>query len=81
VTVEAEKRWLVTAFRADMDVLRVELVHGPLDVPVLPGDSNAMRACRCYRCGALLTVEAVQVDRFGSLGVRPACEGCVWDEG
>jgi hypothetical protein len=32
-------------------------------------------ACRCYRCGELLTADLVTVDD-GPLGPRPRCGGC-----
>ena len=76
---EIEKRWLVVVFRSDSDVLRIDLAHGPLNVPVPSGQAyeGGEPTCRCYRCGVLLTARTVQVDRFGLLGIRPACEKCV----
>lgn len=75
--------YLVTTYRAnvDADVLTPHFVFGTR--PVALGQGHA--ACRCYRCGYLLTVETVTVDRIipGCLGgtyrrdnIRPACLGC-----
>lgn len=55
--------------------------------PVIREDYEVVRvpACRCYRCGGLLTVETVTVDRIipGCKGgtyrrnnIRPACGSC-----
>ncbi len=80
--------WLIETYRADVDVL---YVYGrfPTDpavvVPVQIGTEGAQPACRCYRCGCLLTVETVTVDRIipGCRGgtyrrdnIRPACGSC-----
>jgi len=77
------REWLVSTYRADQDVFVIELFHGPLTVAVLRGAGEA--ACRCYRCGQLLTVDTVTVDRIkpGCLGgtykrenIRPSCQPC-----
>lgn len=79
------REWLVTTWRADVDVLVVTLFHGPVFVPVPIGTPDAVPACRCYRCGRLLTVDTVSADRVvpGCRGgtyrrenIRPACERC-----
>lgn len=79
------REWLVQTYRADKDVAVIELFEGPLVVPVLPGTEGARPACRCYRCGALLTVDTVTADRIvpGCKGgtyrrsnIRPCCPGC-----
>lgn len=78
------REWLVTTYRADVDVLpvasgfvRVERGHG---VP----------ACRCYRCGRLMTAATLTVDRIkpGCKGgtyrrdnIRPSCDDCATDTG
>lgn len=63
----ARRRWLVTTFRANVDVAGVH------------------PSCRCYRCGVLLTVVTVTVDRIvpGCRGgtyrrnnIRPSCQEC-----
>jgi hypothetical protein len=51
-------------------VIVIELFHGPMVVEVDLGTEGAHHACRCYRCGALLTVETVTVDR-----IKPGCQG------
>lgn len=75
------REWLVATYRADMDLLTIQ--H--LAYPVLPGDPEAQPACRCYRCGVLLTVDDVTADRIvpGAHGgtyrrsnIRPACGTC-----
>jgi hypothetical protein len=67
----ARRRWLVEKFRANEDC-------GGGHAPIQP-------ACRCYRCGQLLTVQTVTVDRIipGCQGgtyrrnnIRPACGHC-----
>lgn len=76
------REWLVETYRADVDaypeVADRSYWHGTrLGLGV--------RACRCYRCGVLLTVETVTVDRIipGCQGgtyrrnnIRPACGPC-----
>jgi len=68
--------WLVATFRADVDWT----ADG--EVPCGQGQP----ACRCYRCGTLLTVETVTVDRrvpgveggtyWDKGNLRPACGPC-----
>lgn len=79
------REWLVGTWRADVDVLVVELFHGPVFVPVPIGSVGALPACRCYRCGRLLTEATVTVDRVvpGCRGgtykrdnIRPSCQAC-----
>lgn len=80
------REWLVQTYRADVDVAVLEWAHsGSLPVPVLPGTEGAQPACRCYRCGALLTADTLTVDRIvpGCRGgtyrrenIRPACGTC-----
>ncbi len=62
--------WLVETFRADRDVITIELHHGPLIIDVDPGTEGSEPACRCYRCGCLLTADTLTVDR-----IRPGCQG------
>lgn len=64
------REWLVACFRANKDVVAIELFHGPLVVEVDLGTEGAQPACRCYRCGCLLTVDTVTVDR-----IKPGCQG------
>lgn len=95
-SVETRRRrreWLVTNWRADVDVMVMRNLPCPdgqvrdVLVPVEPGDHCPERqpACRCYRCGQLLTVDTVTADRIvpGCQGgtyrrdnIRPACGRC-----
>jgi hypothetical protein len=79
------RAWLVETYRANVDVVAIELPYGPVVVEVVPGTEGSEPACRCYRCGVLLTVETVTVDRIkpGCRGgtyrrenIRPACGRC-----
>lgn len=69
------REWLVETYRANVDAL---VAQSGLLVVTVP-------ACRCYRCGVLLTVDSVTVDRIipGCKGgtyrrnnIRPACADC-----
>jgi hypothetical protein len=67
------REWLVATYRADVDVVLLPGQYGELDtvlVTVPVGTEGALAACRCYRCGQLLTTETVTVDR-----IRPGCQG------
>jgi 5-methylcytosine-specific restriction endonuclease McrA len=75
------REWLVRTYRADCDV---SMIVG-LVFPVPLGTDGALPACRCYRCGVLLTEDTVTVDRIvpGCRGgtyrrsnIRPACGAC-----
>lgn len=87
------REWLVETYRADMDVY---IYHdeppawGAMPVGEHPlgwwGDAEVLMACRCYRCGHLLTTSTVTVDRIipGCKGgtyrrdnIRPSCESCM----
>jgi hypothetical protein len=76
---EARRRrreWLVKTYRADLSIHRWDSeIHQMVPQPT----------CRCYRCGCLLTVDTVTVDRIipGCKGgkyrrdnIRPACGRC-----
>lgn len=76
------REYLVVTYRADVDV-SWKLAPGGACVPVPLG--CGIPACRCYRCGTLLTANMVSVDRIipGVLGgtyrrnnIRPACGLC-----
>lgn len=83
-SAEARRRrreWLVTTYRADVDV---SLIAG-LVIGVVTGTEGAQPACRCYRCGHLLTVDTLTVDRikpgcqggtYARSNIRPACSRC-----
>lgn len=80
------REWLVATFRADFDLQT--LILGSLQAPqhwVPTARDEGTPACRCYRCGKLLTVDTVTVDRIipGCQGgtyrrnnIRPACGAC-----
>lgn len=65
------REWLLQTYRADMDVILIEtFLVDPLVVGVIPGTEGAQPACRCYRCGTLLTIDTLTVDR-----IKPGCQG------
>lgn len=87
------RAWLVEVYRANVDVIRV---FWPSTMEWTEHEWNAtiaaladrwerVSACRCYRCGVLLTVASLTVDRIipGCHGgtyrrnnIRPACGPC-----
>lgn len=87
------RAWLVETYRADTDLLRIywpstnewtEQSRLP-NVQRIADTAEVVPACRCYRCGDLLSVHTVTVDRIipGCKGgtyrrnnIRPACGGC-----
>ena len=85
---ERRRKWLVETYRANQNalVVAIELSDGQ----VFSGIEGCWYdrgdpACRCYRCGVLLTVDTVTVDRIipGIEGgtyrrdnIRPACDKC-----
>lgn len=88
------RAWLVETYRADVDVYdgvpRWDRPtwdrYGVLAVPLGEGKP----ACRCFRCGRLLTVETLTVDRIipGCQGgtyrrnnIRPECSECASKRG
>ena len=77
------KVWLLDTYRANVDVLPYHEGAEVLWEEVAQG--LGVKACRCYRCGKLLTMELITVDRIipGCLGgtyrrdnIRPACKTC-----
>lgn len=87
------REWLVAAFRADVDIIRIywpsanEWTESPWsdDLRSIADRSERLAACRCYRCGELLSVHTVSPDRIipGCQGgtyrrnnIRPACLRC-----
>lgn len=76
------REWLLLTYRANEDK--------PLWFGTTPGFGSVpfgegIPACRCYRCGNLLTVDTLTVDRIipGCRGgtyrrnnIRPACGAC-----
>lgn len=87
---ERRRKWLLETYRADVDVItplipmsRLGSIHA---VPFGEGEP----ACRCYRCGKLLTLEMLTVDRIipGCKGgtyrrnnIRPSCSDCANKQG
>jgi len=76
------REWLVTTYRADVDVVALDF---PLPYPLHTDLGQGIPACRCYRCGVLLTSETVTVDRikpgcqggtYARTNIRPACGTC-----
>ncbi len=76
------REWLVETYAADRELRRDGL--GQMDT-LRPGSQFGVPTCRCYRCGVLLTVDTVTVDRIipGCKGgtyrrdnIRPACGRC-----
>lgn len=93
----ARREWLVETYRAEVDLypgdgypwlgkwhLEAHNARTPITQIVVPiGEGSA--ACRCFRCGLLLTVDTITVDRIipGCKGgtyrrnnIRPACGHC-----
>jgi hypothetical protein len=84
------REWLVETYRANVDGLASpdgSVVLGP--APIADGwiteGLRVVPVCRCYRCGVLLSVDTVTVDRIvpGCRGgtyrrnnIRPACGPC-----
>lgn len=87
---QARRTYLVDTFPADVGASVLYREGIAIDVqpynPRLDGCAYVQRpACRCYRCGRLLVVETVTVDRIvpGCAGgtyrrnnIRPACAAC-----
>lgn len=81
---ERRRAWLVDTYRANLDVLVVRLGNGrELRMDTRFGQGEP--ACRCYRCGVLLTIDTVTVDRiipgcrggtYARNNIRPACGPC-----
>lgn len=74
----ARRLWLVVNYRANVDAAEE---GSTVAVPLGTGAP----ACRCYRCGDLMTVSTLTVDRIipGCQGgtyrrdnIRPACSFC-----
>lgn len=87
----ARRQWLIDNYAADCAIAIPARFTCELVIPVSHivqyqeyGDS-VYRCCRCYRCGKLLTVDTVTVDRivpgckggtYARNNIRPACGGC-----
>jgi len=75
------REYLVKTYRANVDVIRIVDDFGDLVELEVPNGTGEP-ACRCYRCGVLLTADEISVDRIreGDRGggyhqnnIRPAC--------
>jgi hypothetical protein len=78
-TRRRRREWLIETYRANADLFL--LFGAPVETCVGMGEP----ACRCYRCGQLLTVETVTADRivpgihggtYRRSNIRPACMHC-----
>jgi hypothetical protein len=74
---------VVYAFRADYDVLVVRGAYAEVPVVLVPverGTQGAEPACRCYRCGVLLTAATLgEMPALSTEGVfitLPVCGSC-----
>lgn len=81
------REWLVQTFRADYDVIQIEDQFRTGEFVTIPVEVNGggLPACRCYRCGKLLTADTLTVDRivpgcqggtYARNNIRPACGTC-----
>lgn len=75
------KLWLLEKYRANVDVVLAPLTLEYIEVPLGEGKM----ACRCYRCGRLLTFVSMTVDKiipqceggtYRRTNIRPACALC-----
>lgn len=82
---QRRKLWLLDTYRADQD-LCPHCVMNPHEYPL----GSGIPACRCYRCGKLLTYDTLTVDRIipGCKGgkyrrdnIRPSCSDCANKQG
>ena len=86
---QRRKEWLLATYRANVD-------YAPGYTDDLPPEWSAavfgtgLPACRCYRCGKLLTIDTMTVDRIipGCQGgtyrrnnIRPSCADCANKQG
>lgn len=76
-SLDGPPTWISRTFRPASGLIRLQESWGRVAI--------AFAACRCYRCGTLLTAETVTVDRIipGCRGgtyrrdnIRPACGRC-----
>lgn len=64
----ARREYLVETYRADCDA--IVTTDGKLITTTAVEFGTGEPACRCYRCGQLLTVDTVTADR-----IKPGCKG------
>ena len=80
------KLWLIETFRADVDLWKPIPAFPAYEIPAgTRSGEEVQKCCRCYRCGFLLTILTVTVDRIvpGCQGgtyrrnnIRPSCQPC-----
>lgn len=84
-TRRRRREWLVETYRANVNAITILGAVIPVNDTLVFVDVDPEPACRCYRCGTLLTVDTVTVDRIipGCHGgtyrrdnIRPACGPC-----
>jgi 5-methylcytosine-specific restriction endonuclease McrA len=88
---QRRKTWLLETYRADCAIavparFKVELIIPVSKIDQYRADGDTVyECCRCYRCGKLLTLETLTVDRIipGCKGgtyrrnnIRPSCADC-----
>jgi len=93
---QRRKLWLIETYRADCVIaiparFTVELIIPADRADQYRQDGDTVHdCCRCYRCGKLLTLETVTVDRIipGCKGgtyrrnnIRPSCSDCANKQG
>jgi hypothetical protein len=78
------RQYLVDTYRADVDIVEEAVIYGSRWIATGP-PGEGTPTCRCYRCGGLLTVDTVTVDRivpgvkggtYRRSNIRPACGPC-----
>lgn len=86
-TRKKRRETMVMNWRADVDVPDLEMMDRyPGTTQVGVGTGFGIPACRCWRCGKLLTADTVTIDRWPVPGIdggkytatntRPACATC-----
>jgi 5-methylcytosine-specific restriction endonuclease McrA len=93
---QRRREWLLKTYAADMAIaiparFKVELIISALKADQYRADGDTvLECCRCYRCGKLLTLETLTVDRIipGCKGgtyrrnnIRPSCSNCANKQG
>lgn len=83
---QRRRQWLLETYRADVDYPDpFDERRYPRTVETGVALGAGVPACRCYRCGKLLTIDTVTVDRIvpGCKGgtyrrnnIRPSCSDC-----
>lgn len=83
---QRRKLYLLETYRANVDMPEFGSYRTCVGVPLGMGEP----ACRCYRCGCLLTYETLTVDRivpgckggtYRRTNIRPSCSACATETG